>query len=269
MLQAYVDESGGTQRGNILLLAACVLTYDEWVKFSDDWQAVLDAEPRISTFHFRDARKLEKEFRGWTPLARDLKVIALTEVVMRHRPMIYACWVNVDDYNRIVRPAAPPDFRDAYFALFYTVIVSVAATRVNLGDTIPIDYVFDEHGDVGLNALLWYYEVKQNVPSPVSALMGSTPIFKDDKDVLPLQAADLVAWHKRRRLEFAGKDPEVAATIRLDELAHGENELDEPFLRDLAAKFSEIPEIGKSHEWPSVFQRLKRDYRKTQRRKTR
>ena len=56
--------------------------------------------------------------------------------------------------------------------------------------TTPIDYIFDEQGDIGRKAQFWYSAMKDAVPAPGRALMGGIPSFQDDTKTPPLQAAD-------------------------------------------------------------------------------
>jgi len=71
--------------------------------------------------------------------------------------------------------------------------------------------------------------------------MGSTPIFEDDKKVLPLQAADMIAWHLRRRRESrnVGENREVMEI--LSPLIRLEVEMTETLLRHEAEQFSSMP----------------------------
>jgi hypothetical protein len=33
-------------------------------------------------------------------------------------------------------------------------------------------------------------------------MMGNTPVFRDDKEIVALQAADMLAWHVHRNMDF-------------------------------------------------------------------
>jgi Protein of unknown function (DUF3800) len=259
---AYVDESGCGATGNILLLSACIQTYPVWAEFSDDWDAVLRLHPSISSFHMRKARKRSGEFAGWKAIDLDHKVIALTEVIMRHRPHILSCWVSERDYQETIGSVAPSDLRHAYFTCFCAIVIKVAQYQSTLGITTPADYIFDDHGDIGNEALLWYAAMKDSQPPDIQALMGSTPVFRKDEDVLPLQAADLIAWHKRRRKEISGLDPEVAASLRIDELDGAEAQITREALEKMAGDISGIPNTQLFRDGDSIYKRLKWAIRK-------
>jgi Protein of unknown function (DUF3800) len=259
---AYVDESGCGATGNILLLSACIQTYPVWADFSNDWDAVLHLPPSISAFHMRKARKRAGEFAGWKAIDLDRKVIALTDVIMRHRPRVLSCWVSERDYKETVGSVAPSDLHHAYFTCFCVIVIKVAEYQLMRGITTPADYIFDDHDDIGNEALLWYAAMKDSQPSNIQALMGSSPVFRNDEDVLPLQAADLIAWHKRRRKEIAGLDPEVAASLRIDELPNAEVKITREMLEKFSGDIADIPNVELFREGDSIYKKLKRAMRK-------
>jgi hypothetical protein len=262
----YVDESAGARQCKILLLSACIQTYPVWAKFSDDWDRVLHEYPAVSGFHVREARARIKEFSRWKAIDVDRKIIALTEVIAQHEPHIVSCWMSETDYAETVRVASPSDLRNAYFTCFGAIVIKVAQYQQYLGITTPADFIFDEHGDIGNEALMWHFAFKEGQPKEIQNIMGSTPIFGDDRDFLPLQAADLIAWHKRRRKEFPGLDPEVAASMRIDDLPGAEVEITRKALESIAAKNSQVPGVMEAMNAPSCYKQLKSDYRKMKRR---
>jgi len=260
---AHIDDSGGEEEGRILLLSAAILSYPEWSAFTEAWQAVLDADPKIKHFHMRDARQLDGPFSGFDEIKRDIKIIALTEVIMQFRPHIASCWLSRDAYENIVSGVAPCDLRHAYYSCFCSITQTVAEYQSIRGITTPADYIFDNQDDIGNEALLWYAACKESSPPHVKKLMGSTPVFRDDKEVLPLQAADLIAWHKRRRKEYLGLDTEVAATLRVDDLPGCERHITNDCLRDIASDISKVPHVEEFREGMSIYKQLKRQFRKT------
>jgi Protein of unknown function (DUF3800) len=61
----------------------------------------------------------------------------------------------------------------------------------------PVDFVFDDNSEK--NAVIESWDAfKAAAPSPeLAALAGSTPVFRNDREYLPLQAADMLAWWVR------------------------------------------------------------------------
>ena len=86
--------------------------------------------------------------------------------------------------------------------------------------------------------------MKQNIDGAnaanVSAYLGSTPIFRDDVKLLPLQAADMFSWLVRDCLTVGGENMNEIARAALIHL-EGRNILrihvDRELLMSLGARF--------------------------------
>jgi hypothetical protein len=88
-----------------------------------------------------------------------------------------------------------------YFLCLYNLTLSFAEFMNRKGIDGTVDWVFDEGGPIKSEAAVcWYYWIRENAPEPIRQRLGSTPIFRDDTDFLPLKAADLYVWHLRRHL---------------------------------------------------------------------
>lgn len=83
---------------------------------------------------------------------------------------------------------------------FNGVIAAVAEQKMQLGIENKIDFVFDEQGKLGDIAQSWFKEMHKDerFKNVLKPYLCETPTFKDDKIFLPLQAADMLAWHVRR-----------------------------------------------------------------------
>jgi hypothetical protein len=198
-LQAYIDESEAQQGDKTICLAGYVLQADRWAAFSDDWKTVLDADPSIPHFHMVN----------WVDLGGQERVDALAAVVKRHTPLSVACSVSTVDFKQIFVPAlnSVTTNPNPYFPCFLGLVLRLVQWLGKYGVTIPVDFILDEHQNEILEteAIQWYHvakaRAKVTLPPNVAALFGSTPIFRDDEKMNPLQAADMLAWHLRRRSE--------------------------------------------------------------------
>jgi hypothetical protein len=68
----------------------------------------------------------------------------------------------------------------------------------------PVGFVFDERPDVSVRIHEAWNETKATSPED-AAVMGSIS-FADDKTCIPLQCADLIAWHARRQFLQPAED---------------------------------------------------------------
>jgi hypothetical protein len=69
----------------------------------------------------------------------------------------------------------------------------------------PVDFIFDEQDDIGVEAQLTWSDFKQSCQDAARAgrtdfrpYLGNRPDFRDEKKFLALQAADFYAWQVRR-----------------------------------------------------------------------
>ena len=73
-----------------------------------------------------------------------------------------------------------------------------------------IDFIFDDQIDKKHRLIAAWDSFKKMGHPTFKHLMGDTPAFRDDKNVLPLQAADLHAWLVRKRWDdYATGQPET------------------------------------------------------------
>jgi hypothetical protein len=211
LLQGYFDDSGSHPEGGWYVLAGFIAPAGSWKPFSDAWEAVLRKYPAIEYFKMSEAHNLTGQFAGWPAPLRDQKVFELAEVIEKYAVARIAAVVSQQDYNNHIKGVSPwQELDDPYFMLFYQIIVLTAHFIKNLEDrnypgldfsNAEIDFVFDEQGKIGLNALSWWDVLKQALDPQFVRFLGSSPIFRSDRRVLPLQAADLYAWHARHVFE--------------------------------------------------------------------
>jgi hypothetical protein len=140
-------------------------------------------------------------------------------------------------------PIIPYEVRTPYFTCFYSVILNLTKWHASMGLTLPIDFVFDEQGVIGAEAVSWYEAIKSFQPPDIARLLGADPVFRDDKKILPLQAADLLAWHLRRKRETRNRSEQRPVLSKLLPLLHAEIEITPEVLRVIAQQLSKVPNI--------------------------
>lgn len=236
VLQAFIDDSGSDKRPDKrLVLAGYIQTAEAWSSFSEDWAAVLASEPPLKSLHMTGG------FHGFTKLARERKIDALVSVLEKYRPISIECAVSKRDYVELLQDVVPYDIRHPYFPCFVGILQCVAKAIEAEGLHGPVDLIFDMQGNVGQAAALWYVPLKHSDPL-LARTLGGPPIFRSDDDVLPLQAADMLAWHVRKLSEpdFDGRHLEVANAIRF---RHRYMEVPREMIASWAKEFAETPGI--------------------------
>lgn len=245
MLQAYVDDSVSEVGDRHFILAGYFGKAETWIKFSREWQRALRKAPKIDYLHTVEARGLRGQFGGWDPLERDKKLLKMAKVVRKFQFRSIYVSVSRLDYENIILPLAPYNLQSPYYICFYTLIIKLAEYLNETHAHVPVDFVFDEHGQIGRDAVAWYYAVKEDNPR-LKHLLGGTPIFEDDKHVLPLQAADMLAWHIRRIKESRAGDDAFAlcGSDLIGDQVFLEANITKQHLSDIATKMADVPDVS-------------------------
>jgi hypothetical protein len=196
--QAFFDDSGGRGHSPVLVLGGLIAPYlPAWKAFTEEWQQVLDMKPSIAYFKMNEAAGLGGQFIGWDPVIRDEKVRAFYKTIERNVAFQASVIIDLDAFRKVA--AEYPFLNDnPHYLAFSGVVAGVVRNQTALGITGHIDFIFDEQAREKpeiMNAWDWY---KSIAIGEQKGLLGNTPAFADDKKVLPLQAANLVAWWIRK-----------------------------------------------------------------------
>jgi hypothetical protein len=207
--QAVVDDSGSEPQSRVFVLAGFVSTGDGWANFAPEWRAVLDEPPALDYFKMTEAANFGGQFsraRGWDERKRDDRLIRLCGVIRKHSMLTIQAAVRNDHFEKYIK-TIPTNERtlmvDSPYALVFTQIILAMAT---FGDRVGIEeaceFIFDRQDGFDLTALAAWSnmkaQLKNSTRSDLARFIGPDPVFRDDKTFLPLQAADLFAWHLRQ-----------------------------------------------------------------------
>lgn len=194
MLQAYVDDSS-TADGSVLVLGGLIAQAKNWAEFSQEWNEYLNLKPRISYFKMSEAAGLSGEFAGWVEDIRDERIKLLNAVILNHVSAAFSCVMPVKAYRKAFKDYRRK--RTPFTFLLFTMISNMSKHQGDLGFSEPIDFIFDQSSDK--KAILREWDEFQDGLKHRELLVGNAPIFRDDKSMLPIQAADLIAWWGRQR----------------------------------------------------------------------
>lgn len=118
----------------------------------------------------------------------------------------------LDDYKKVFGDIPDKGVQNPYFLSFYGIITLLAGYYQRIGETEPIDFMFDEQPGQTEMVIAAWGRFLTVAPPELRPLLGSYPIFRDDKITLPLQAADLAAGRSRQLAEdrYYGREPRRA-----------------------------------------------------------
>ena len=251
VLQGFVDDSASDVGDRRIFLVAVINGAEQWAAFADEWHRELQKDS-LAYFKMAEANSLRGQFAGWTRDRRDAKVLALARIIERHHPWFTFCSVSRKEYDEILAPVAPQGLKTPYYTCFWGVMKTTARYHQSLGieDVPPVDFIFDDQGGLGDDAALFYRWAKESEDPETQRLLGSTPIFRDDKTMPPLQAADMLAWHIRKDHETGGHYDRAIFEL-LTENGAGVH-MPAAELRKLAKKMRRVPgvkHIQTKKEW--------------------
>ncbi len=189
MICVYLDESGihdpATGKLRRLALAGCLAREVDWLRFNLEWSPILKGHS-IGCFHMVDFEAYRGAFAGWNRSRHETFLMQLLDCFDPHVKSIFGASSQIADtaerlkvsYLNNIHRTINNAFREARFWAFPDEKVSV---------------MFAKHPEVS----------PVHIEQYVTAIGDSIPnldniSFGDPKDVVPLQAADLVAYEIAR-----------------------------------------------------------------------
>lgn len=257
VLQAYVDDSRKMLGRKSLFMAGYINFPERWIEFSREWARVLREGRPIQYLHMVDAHAARGEFRGWGRLDREIKVAALAQVVANSAPWSFHVSVNLSDFAETFDKSMPHGFQSPYLVCFIAVATQIGRHTASFGAPMPVDLVFDEQNQIHKAALALYDGMKAMQPDDRRIWMGSTPIFRSDKDVLPLQAADMLAWHVQREIRDGDLIPKSrVSNLLIQDGRHSYIHIDRDGLQRMREQMLTLPGVkplSKKAVWKAVI----------------
>ena len=242
MLQGYFDDSGSDGQETSFVLAGYVLPAELWANFSDDWHDECQREPRIDYFKMREAAGGWEQFAGVPIEFRQYKVRKLFALIDKHILHGIATDLKWEEFRQFDSRVAGPAKNVAYGPLFFGILDNVLAYQKHYG-LFPhkIQVAFDIQGKAGRVARGAYDKIMElsenyghtdpqlSVANDLRTIIDGTPRELDDKKYLPLQAADMLAWALRLRMNqsefeessFAWLYDEIRKTVWAGSLLSG------------------------------------------------
>ena len=216
----YFDESGNSANAPLLVIAGFLANADDWALLVERWQAELDSTaegPRLDYFKMGEAATLQPQgqfarARGWDDEKRNARVRRFSHIICEHVKLRISVSACPQHFTKYISPLPAIGRRLAtdipYPHLFSRLLGEQLVLSHRKGLLHPHDVILD--GQTGIEEEIkecWgdYKRAIAKERPQYARLLGSQPYFLDDKQFLPLQAADLYAWHVRAHLESKRK----------------------------------------------------------------
>lgn len=220
MLKSYVDDSGSDPGPDgVFVLAGYVMEELRWEDFAERWDAQLKRPHSIDFCRMANAEEGDGPFAGIDRIHRNRKVLDLANVIHECHPTALACVMRWKDFNDKIKGQVDPRLDNPYAVLFFKILAMNSELQKRFNALIPqvvkdehgisvkpVEFIFDDQGPAGLKCLQWFGGLQERVQGPDRIVISNTPQFKDDRELNPLQAADMLAWHVRRAYSHPHED---------------------------------------------------------------
>lgn len=197
LLTAYLDDSG-THGGTQSVLAGYISTEAQWLEFVDDWAALcnryLDGRP------FKMVKANREKDPGHVP---EEGLLAMARCIVKH--VDTEIWSIVPDYYSKQVEDKHGIVLDKYRLNFFGLLQAAITNPYLLDQENKLAWICDHHG--GSNGPEWnalelslhqgFLDICGVCDARHKPLLHSIS-FANDDDTVPLQAADFLAWQKRR-----------------------------------------------------------------------
>lgn len=199
MLRAYIDDSGKPDQSPVMVLAGYLSSAERWACFTNEWTSILDAHS-LDALHMTDLwRKSYPEHAHLSPLARDQLLSKLVQCI---RSNVMRGFVNVmpfSGFERYLKVRESGPLSRPYFWMFFSMLSRVYELSYRYNADEKTEMLFDVQGGESEARIMEALGELRNIAAPrYGEHFILSPSFRDDKDLPPLQAADMLAWTVRR-----------------------------------------------------------------------
>lgn len=197
------------------VLGGHIATVQQWANFVPQWEAL---NKRFGDIDARGERHFHMTEIMRSPERKEF-VAAYLRVITANVLSSVSCVFELADFKRAQARVHVPGYKfDALPPFMFgwnCLLNGINSSRAQLSKIIgsePIDFCFDAQGEEGRVHSVWG-EFLDRRSEEERSYYGSIS-FRDDKNFLPLQAADLWAWWTRSK--WIGRGPNKIANLSAD-----------------------------------------------------
>lgn len=246
MFVGYFDESGLDERSKSFCIAGYVAESKNWFELRRSWSSTL-AEAGVTCFHMADFENRQGEFEGWTNAKRIGFIKDLLALINSTDVWGVGCGIVKTDYERISAAfiargkVTPHWYRHPYLLAFQHCLIETCVHAEDVHPREKIAFVFDQQAEFHARAEKVYEGLTSSGKWPRAFRLGSLR-FASKLDAIPLQAADLLAYELRKRLDHKLFDPARSERLSMGRVRRrliNPKYFDEAALRLLIEQFDE------------------------------
>jgi hypothetical protein len=199
MLTIYCDDSGTSANNKVAVVAGYIGSVFQWRRFNSEWQTLLDSEG-VKVMHRVNLETFHGEFKEWNPDRRTAFVKEAQVIIKRRTYGSLGAAVIKADFESVMPEWVQKLYGGPYGWCAQDCIVGSRRWREE-----------HPHGDDSID---WVFEAGTEGTGQVMAMLDSLftnpmerPQYRINswtfagKNVLPLQAADVVAYESFKHME--------------------------------------------------------------------
>lgn len=233
MLQVFLDDSGKDGKSPAFVLAGYIAHVHDWDSFANDWQTLLAKERSIKYIKGYEAFRLKKQFDKWSELDRDRRMLEFIALIKSYSGKGIAFTIERQCFTKILDGVPKKPFDSPSMFAYLLALTSILPIVADLFDSQQIDLILDHNVVKRPQAKSAYKQLGMVAPELFQLLARKEPRFEDDMNVLPLQAADILAFCIKAHTDQSGRYEQVRESPIFSELRSiptlliqvGENEM--------------------------------------------
>lgn len=217
MLQVCIDDSRTEpNQGPVFILAGFMAKVKHWERFADEWDAHSRAKPRIEFLKGKQAFERSGQFKGWTCDQRDKKVLGFVSLIKKYRLKGVLCLINHEQFAThpgSLQFLGNPILKEPAYTAVAAVTCAVLGWILKSKTFEKVSFIYDEKVVSRKELESGHRSMRERVPKRAVDLVAHEPKFEDDKEFLPLQAADLFAYYFGRNTYLIARGRHLESPI--------------------------------------------------------
>lgn len=222
VLAVYFDESGVHGGSEVVVYSALLGTVEQWVPFETAWKQRLAApapgKPPLKRFHMADCEARDKEFKNYSIDERNAIIQSFRNIIVNSGVYGVTATVPITLWDEFITGKRRDKGGSAEHECFRATMTLVMQLITQFIDDKDTALIFDrapereDHQKAVIDEVALFY--KQNPEAP--KLCSTT--FCSSYNILPLQAADMIAWESNKYARALLKDAKATLRPQLAEL---------------------------------------------------
>jgi hypothetical protein len=217
LLTGYFDETGDSKdhAQKFVGMAGFAVPAEKWDILERKWKFILN-EFKIPHFHMKEFNPSKGVFCGWKDNEKKRKQLfgSLIKTIKEIKPLPVGCVFSSEDFRSL--PKRDRDvIKDPYFLSFISCIAMPSMLLENAPRDVKLATVFGEHTIFAAKAKKFHQQIQAMYETGTRLY---PPEFRDMREVVQLQAADIIAYELYKEADRQRYRPTMASRFGIIEI---------------------------------------------------